>query len=591
MSQREVRPFSGIQATIALTLFSLVFVAIVVVEAVSYRLTEKTVAKNSESYTLQLMDEAKENIGGYMTYMKNISSVIMYDREVENYFANPDPSRAMKITELLSSIKRTRKDVSLIALFGLDGRVVADQTRLDLNPYVKPAALLWYRAALRAHGRPVISPSHVQFVLDRQYRWVISLSREILDFRTGKPIAILLVDLNFSVIRNICANLNLGNRGYVFIVDSGGTIIYHPQQQLIYSNLKTELINQVLTASGSSFVAGTGKDRRIYTISTLSETGWKIVGVTYVDNLVSDEQFIQIYYLLLGAACFAVVVLLSFLISFRISRPIKVLTRSVQEVEKGNFDIQVRVAAQDEIGNLGAKFNLMISKIKELMLQNEREHAAKRRAELAALQAQINPHFLYNTLDSIVWMAEGKKHQEVVKMVSSLAKLLRLSISKGDEIVTIREEIEHITNYLIIQKMRYRDKLDFSVDVDNRIYRNRILKILLQPLVENSIYHGIKNKKEGGMVRVLGKRVGSRVLIQIVDNGIGIDPAKLNRILTACDGTDADTETVGTNPVNGVGVRNVHERIRLYFGEEYGLSFRRNDGPGTTVDVWLPALE
>lgn len=584
MSRKRLRPFGGLQATIAFTLFSLVFVAVVVVEVVSYRLTEQTVTKNSEAYTLQLVQEANRNIDSYVSYMKNISSVIMYDREVESYFAKSDPQNAARVVALLASVKRTRTDINLIALFGLDGKVVADRDNVQLNPYVKPADLLWYRAALRARGMPVISPSHVQFIVGNHFVWVTSLSREIFDFKTGRPLAVLLVDLNFSVIRNICANINLGNRGYVFIVDSGGTIIYHPQQELIYSNLKTELINRVVTTRGSSFIAGTGKSRRIYTISTSDQTGWKIVGVTYVDNLVSDKQFIQIYYLLLGMACLIVVGLLSVLISVRISRPIKTLTRSVQEVEKGNFEIKVRVTSSDEIGNLAAKFNLMIAKIRDLMLQNEREHRAKRRAELAALQAQINPHFLYNTLDSVVWMAEVKKHEQVVKMVSSLAKLLRLSISKGDEIVTIRQEIEHITNYLIIQKMRYRDKLDFRIEVDENIYANRILKLLLQPLVENSIYHGIKNKKEGGIVRVLGKRTGSRVLMQVVDNGIGIDPERMRRIL---DGDDGD----GTASSRGVGIKNVHERIRLYFGDEYGLSFRCANGSGTTVDIWLPAVE
>ncbi len=587
MRDRTFGAFSGLQATVAFTLFSLVFIAVVVVEVVSYNLTEETVAANSKSYTLQLMGEAGQNIDGYITYMKNISSVIMYDHEVESYFADNNETEKTKVTGLLDAIKRTRKDINLIALFGLDGKVVSDRNRLDLNPYVKPDSLLWYRAALRANGNPVISPSHVQFVLDKQRRWVISLSREIYDYRTGSPIAVLLVDLNFSVIRNICANIDLGSRGYVFIVDSGGTIIYHPQQQLIYSNLKQERINEVLTVKGSSFAAGSGKDRRIYTISTSSETGWKIVGVTYVGNLVSDKEFIQIYYLLLGVACFTVVVMLSLLVSFRISRPIRLLTRSMQEVESGNFDIKVKVASSDEIGNLAAKFNLMISKIRELMLQNVREHEAKRRAELQALQAQINPHFLYNTLDSVIWMAEAKKHGEVVKMVSSLAKLLRLTISSGNEIVTIREEIDQITNYLIIQKMRYRDKLDYRIDVDENIHHNRILKILLQPLVENSIYHGIKNKKEGGTVQVLGRRVGSRVLIQIVDDGVGADPERMRDILSSC--SEGAEESV--DDTNGVGVRNVHERIRLYFGNDYGLVFRPSEGSGTTVDVWLPILE
>jgi two-component system, sensor histidine kinase YesM len=585
MNRAEQQTFSGLQATIALTLFSLVFVTVVVIEVVSYNLTERTIAKNSEAYTLQLMNEAGENIDSYISYMKNISSVIMYNRDVHSYFEQPSAAEGVKITELLDSIKLTRKDINLVALFGIDGMVLSDRKRLDLNPYVNPQDLDWYKAALRANGRSVISPSHVQDVVDGEYRWVISLSREIIDHRTGKPTAVLLVDLNFSVIRNICTNINLGSRGYVFIVSKGGTIIYHPQQQLIYSNLKKEKINDVVTAKGPTFTAGTGKDRRIYTIRTSHETGWKIAGVTYVNALVSDRQFIQTYYLLLGAACFTVVVILSIMISFRISKPIKVLTQSMQEAEKGNFDIHVPVTATDEIGNLSRTFNLMIAKIRELMRQNVREHDAKRRAELQALQAQINPHFLYNTLDSVVWMAEEGQNGKIVEMISSLSKLLRHTISNGEEIITVHEEVEHIRNYLTIQKMRYRDKLDFFIEVDDAIRNNRVLKILLQPLVENSIYHGIKNKKSRGTVKIVGKRIGRNILLQVVDDGVGIDVKRIEQFLHA----GSDKVDGAARSGRGVGIRNVNERIKLYFGEGYGLHFRRNYGSGTIVDVWLPA--
>ncbi|HUX20098.1 MAG TPA: sensor histidine kinase [Spirochaetia bacterium] len=585
MRRRPSLRFSGLQATIALTLFSLVFVAVLVIELVSYNLTEGTVARNSEAYTYQLIGEAEQNIDSYITYMKNISSVIMFNHDVESYFTDPNAPQGRKISDLLDSIKRTRKDVNLIALFGTDGKVLSDRTKLDLNPYVNPATLSWYRAALRAKGNPVVSPSHVQNVVDNQYRWVISLSRLITDSRTGKPLAVLVVDLNFSVIRDICMNLDLGNRGYVFIVSNDGTIIYHPQQQLIYSNLKQEKIKAVLNAPKRSFTTGTGRDRRIYTIRSSDQTGWRIVGVTYVNALVSDKQFLQIYYTLLGVACFTVVLFLSVLISFRISKPIKMLTSSMREVESGNFDIQVQIAATDEIGNLARTFNIMIAKIKELMLQNVKEHDAKRRAELQALQAQINPHFLYNTLDSVVWMAEEQQHDGVVRMVSSLSKLLRHTISKGEEMITVLEEIEHIHNYLIIQKMRYRDKLDYIIEVDRSIYSHRVMKILLQPLVENSIYHGIKNKKGRGTVKVVGKKIGGNILLQVIDDGVGFDAQEMERIIN----TSEEEAGEGDLDSTGVGVRNVNDRIKLYYGDGYGLNFRCNYGSGTIVDVWLPA--
>ncbi len=583
----EPTRFRSIQATIALTLFSLVFVVTLIIELVSYNLTSETVRTNSEDYTLQLVDEVSANVDSYVRYMKNISSVILDDREVQSYFGSApgqrgsSPQAAATITDLLSSVKKTRQDISLVALFGPDGRVIADRSHLVWNPYVHLTSLEWYKAALRAKGAPVISSSHVQDLVANEYRWVISLSREITSQRTGKTIAVLLVDLNYRVIRDLCASIDLGSRGYAFILGNNGDIIYHPQQQLIYSNLKRERINEVVTATGSSFLAGRGANRRIYTIHVSKVTGWRIVGVTYVSTLVSDKEFIQFYYLFLGIACLGVIILLSILISSRISKPIKTLIRSMEQVERGNFNIKVNIPSYDEIGSLGRKFNIMVAKIRELMIQNVREQELKRRIELQALQAQINPHFLYNTLDSIIWMAESRRHEEVVLMVSSLAKLFRLTISRGDEIVPIETEIEHITHYLIIQKMRYRDRLDFQVDVPEEVLPYQTIKLLLQPLVENSIYHGIKNRRGRGVVRILARKEGDRILLQVVDNGVGMDRARLARIL---DRSCPDAKS------GGVGVRNVDERIKLHFGESYGLSFESARNVGTTASVWLPAI-
>ena len=583
----EAKRFRSIQATIAFTLFSLVFVVILVIELVSYNLTAETVRANSEAYTLQLVNEVSANVDSYVRYMKNISSVILYDKDVQRYFgsdpASPGsaPGVAATITDLLSSVKRTRQDISLVALFSPDGRVIADRSGLVWNPYVHYKSLEWYNAALRAKGAPVVSSSHVQDLVANEYRWVISLSRAITSPRTGKTIAVLLVDLNYRVIRDLCASIDLGSRGYVFVVGHGGDIIYHPQLQLIYSNLKKELIDRVVTATGSSFLAGRGDNRRIYTIHVSKETGWRIVGVTYMSTLVSDKEFIQFYYLLLGVACIGVIIVLSILISFRISKPIKALIRSMEQVERGNFDIKVNIPSYDEIGSLGRKFNIMVAKIRELMIQNVREQELKRKIELQALQAQINPHFLYNTLDSIIWMAESRRHEEVVMMVSSLAKLFRLTISRGDEIVPIETEIEHITHYLIIQKMRYRDRLDFEIDVPAELLPYQTVKLLLQPLVENSIYHGIKNRRGKGVVRIAARKEKERILLQVIDNGVGMDRARVARLLDrACP--DAKS--------GGVGVRNVDERIKLYFGDGFGLTFESTRHVGTTANVWLPAI-
>ncbi|MGO4274086.1 sensor histidine kinase, partial [Paenibacillus sp. TAF58] len=370
--------------------------------------------------------------------------------------------------------------------------------------------------------------------------------------------------------------------GYVFIVDANGNIVYHPEQQMINNNQKSELISEVMRTPGSNFVTSEGKNSRMYTIKTSQSTGWKIVGVTYVDELVSNKNELQMYTFFGGIGFLIIVVLLSIILSLRISGPIKHLESSMKEVEKGNFDIQVNIQSSNEIGHLSNRFNRMTTEIKELMLQNVKEQELKRKSELQVLQAQINPHFLYNTLDSIIWMAETGKSKEVILMTASLAKLFRLSISKGQEFISIFNEIEHIKNYLTIQKMRYKSKLDFEINVDKSILSYKVIKIVLQPLVENAIYHGVRNNAGIGNIQITGMRKGDRILLQVIDNGIGMSPEEIHNMY------QKDRTSVRGS---GIGVQNVDQRIKLHFGDQYGLHFESELGRGTTVNVWLPIIE
>ena len=391
----------------------------------------------------------------------------------------------------------------------------------------------------------------------------------------------LLVDLNFSVINDIVSRIELGKRGYVFIVDNEGNIVYHPQQQLIYSRLKTEAIDRVLGVQSGTFISDDGGESKMYTVQD-SEFGWKIVGVSYTNELNGNRREMQLSFAALCVFSLLAALILSVLLSRNLSKPIHQLQEHMKEVEKGNFDIQVPVDPSKEIGRLARTFNLMVSRIRELMGQVVKEQEIKRRSELNALQSQINPHFLYNTLDSIIWMAEEKKSEEVVLMTSALARLFRASISKGKELVPIRTEIEHITNYLTIQKMRYRDKLDFQIEADPAILPYLTLKVTLQPLVENAIYHGIKNKYGTGTIRITGEKIGGRILLRVHDNGVGMDAETVARLLAPGG--------FGYREGKGVGVTNVHERIRLYFGHEFGLTVESKPDAGTTVTVAIAAL-
>ncbi|CAM3101011.1 sensor histidine kinase [Paenibacillus lupini] len=585
----ELFKFKSIQTNIAAASACLILLTAILLGVISYQLSASSVRETAQDYTAELIRQVNANIQTYITSMENISMLALSNEDVRELVSEEGHSntsaeelaREKRISAYFHSIMASRKDIASINVIGYNGRFVSDREHAELNPSIRLEEQPWYQSAQEASGRIVVSSSHVQHMYKDEYDWVVSLSREMWSKDQTEPRGVLLVDLNFSVINDTLNNIDLSKRGYVFIVDEDGNIVYHPQQQLIYSNLKSEKIDEVLAKGSGSFMTDEGKTSRIYTIQDTG-FGWKIVGVSYANELIGNKREMQLSMVAAGIFCLIVGLLLAVFISRNLSRPIKQLQEHMKKVEKGIFNIRVPIGNPREIASLARTFNLMVVKIEELMSQVVREQEIKRKSELTALQAQINPHFLYNTLDSIIWMAEGKKTDEVVLMTSALARLFRSSISRGQELVSIRTEIDHVANYLTIQKIRYKDKLDFHIEVDPEIYHYRTLKVLLQPLLENAIYHGIKNKIGTGTIHVTGGKRDGYIWFEVSDNGVGMEAEALRSIL---EPRRSDRES------KGVGVVNVHERIQLYFGKDYGLYYKSIPDEGTTVMVRIAAIE
>jgi two-component system, sensor histidine kinase YesM len=287
--------------------------------------------------------------------------------------------------------------------------------------------------------------------------------------------------------------------------------------------------------------------------------------------------------LMAGTIIFSVIAAWS--LSNSIYSPIKKLHDVTKTITQNDLQVLVTSENIDEITELGMSFNIMIGKIRELLDSKIREQENLKKAELRALQAQINPHFLYNTLDTIIWMAEAKKISQVKEIVTALSTFFRISLSKGRDWITIAEEVERTKNYLIIQKMRYHDILDFRIEMDEAVANYTILKLILQPLVENAIYHGIKNKRNGGMIVVRARQKNeNEILLEVEDNGIGFTPHKLAQLQAEL--TD-DSDEIKME--SGFGVGNVNKRIRLYYGNPYGLSIKSEYETGTCATLVIPA--
>jgi two-component system sensor histidine kinase YesM len=289
------------------------------------------------------------------------------------------------------------------------------------------------------------------------------------------------------------------------------------------------------------------------------------------------------FVLMFGAVCFSV--LAAWGISRSIYIPIKKLHDMTATITKNDLQALVTHGNVDEITELGMSFNIMIGRIRELLDAKVKEQENLKKAELRALQAQINPHFLYNTLDTIIWMTESKKTGEVIEIVRALSSFFRISLSKGRDWITIGEEVERTRSYLTIQKMRYRDIVDYQIEMDEGVAGNTVLSLVLQPLVENALYHGVKNKRQGGTIVVRAKpRNQDEVLLQVEDNGIGFTAEKLAQLQAelADDSGEIKLES-------GFGIGNVNKRIRLYYGKQYGVSIKSEYHAGTCVTIVIPA--
>lgn len=578
----------SIHNNIAISFSLLILCTTIVLSYTSYRLSSAAVMGTSVAYTSQLIEQVKLNIENYISNMESIAALVLTSSDLERYVKGSSSGQEGKVkdkqlaSQYLRSVVQSRTDISSIVYASSEGITVSDRLDTVLKPLPELMAQEWYQQALNQTG-VVVSSSHVQHLFQDEYRWVVSISRKLSDSFSEMEVdrqGVLLVDLNYSVINNLCKQIELGKRGYVFIVDPSGSLVYHPQQQLIYSQLKFEQLETVLGIKSGSVTVNTGNEQKLYTVDTTS-FGWKIVGVTYPDDLVANKQQMQGTAALWGAVSLINAMAISVLLSYALTKPLKNLEINMKKAERGEFDIRVEIESTNEIGKLARTFNLMIMKIKELMSQIVMEQEMKRVSELKALQAQIKPHFLYNTLDSIIWMAETGKMEEVVEMTSSLSKLLRSTIGEGEELIPIARELEHILHYLTIQNMRYRHKFTYSIEVDEDILECSILKLVLQPLVENAIYHGIKHNPEQGHILIRGKREQNDITIQVIDNGVGMNPEQMNKLLLQ----KADYR-IGS----GVGVANVNHRIQLYFGDHYGLSFTSEMEEGTTVTLRIPAL-
>lgn len=577
--------FNSIQSVIFAMVSMLLLGAVAIVTVISMNYTRTSVFDNSSLYTQTIIQQMNQNIDSYIDYMENISYLVSSNEDVQSYLfgEETDPEARGRILNQFKTILDSRSDILNLGIIGENGRMLINNAQRLTNPDLDIHTQEWYTNALEGSASSYLSSSHVQHIISGERPWVITLSRGIRNKSSkseNQKEGVFFIDLNYSAISELCNQSMVGNQGYAFILDAEGNIVYHPQQQQLYNELQTENISLIMGTDKDTILSGKGSAEKLYSISRSEKTGWTVVDCVRVEELLRKSNKAQSLYVLVAMGLMIVALFFSRFISRSITQPIQQLCDSMARVQEGDFSVSdVVVDSQNEIGSLTKSFNVMTHRIQDLMEQNIREQEAKRKSELKALQSQINPHFLYNTLDSIIWMAEGKKNEEVVLMTASLARLLRQSISNEDEVVSIGQEVEYARGYLTIQKMRYKDKMEFQIDVDPSILHIPLIKLVLQPVIENAIYHGLKYKESKGLLMVKGFRKNGNAVLQVIDNGVGMDQETLDHIY--------EKHKVNYQS-NGVGVYNVQKRLQLYYGSEYGITYESEKGAGTTATITIP---
>ena len=542
--------------------------------------TGELVAENSQ----RVLAQVNLNLDSYLRSMMRVSDT-MYYRVIKSADLGRDSLTAPM--ELL--YEDDRDSLVSIALFDLRGGLVS---AVPLSTLKQPADLTqtgWFLSALQKKENLHFSTPQVQDLFedpDYHYQWVVSLSRYVQLTRDGATEGgVLLVDMGFAGIEQVCRNVELPNGGYLYLIDGSGELIYHPRQQLIYSGLQEENNQAAARYRDGTHSEEFQGQRRQVTVKTVGYTGWKLVGVVPVEGgFVSDSRQIFLFGLSLLLFSIFLMAFLNFRISAHISDPIRRLEQSIKELEAGREDVEIEEGGCYEVQRLGHSIRSMVSTMRHLMDDIIEQEGQKRRSELEVLQSQINPHFLYNTLDSVIWMTEAGRYEEAIQMVTSLARLFRISLSRGKSIIPLADELEHARHYMNIQQIRYKNKFTTQINALPGTDGLYTMKLIVQPILENAIYHGMASAEDDGLITVTARREGEDLVIDVADNGLGMRPEVAASLL------DEDRPEIRTSG-SGIGVRNVHRRIRLTFGDRYGLTIFSEPDEGTTVRIRLPALD
>ena len=516
------------------------------------------------SKTHDLLEMSGANIGTYIARVKGESNVFAGSPSLRQYLSDDEESLRTGLLSQIDTLLQNNSSIKSIVVVSKDGRILSNEKNLDMSVSSDMMKEDWYIESIH-NTMPVLTGARMQSFSSDKDNWVISVSTEITG-DSGDNLGVLLMDMEYSVIEDHLRSLDLGREGYVFLLNDKGEPVYHKDTSYFSDPDKLAQLLEIQSAGD-----GYDKASNLLTCQTqIEKTGWTMVGVVSLDTLKMLERQLFEAVLLTGGLLFIAVLLIGILFTRRLSTPMADLERGMNEIEK-LAEVRIRKNSFYEVELLAGNYNRMIHRIRILMDEISDKEKTLRHAELNALVSQINPHFLYNTLDTIVWMAEFNDSTRVIALTKSLAAFFRLSLSGGRELITVGDELEHVRQYLYIQKERYGDKLNYTIHAPEEVLDYTVPKIILQPIAENSIYHGIKPLDRPGQITITVQEEGEKLIFTVSDNGAGCRP----------DAAVADTPSLPGK----VGLKNVDERLKLYYGPGYGVTIHSAPGAGCRVEL------
>lgn len=567
--------------------------------------TDNIIEKQVNEHTSQLIGNVNKSLEVYAGNLQNITYFISFNPQVKRYLYNETVNQDTEeydIRKFLQGFTTLYSEVAGIMVVNASGNYISNEM------YARTSRSLteedWYKEAVAQKGifKLIGHPSGRNVTTHVNYKDedIVSVVRAILDPESQEIKGVVLIDLKLRVIAETVKDVNLGKSGYLMVIDDKGDNIFTPQLPAEHTFDRNWITD---SASGTFSKVIKGKKMQfIYRKSPF--TNWTTVGVFSTQETVMEVREIRLYLITFVFVVCLLGIAASYYLSYTISWPIWQLMSFMRRAEEGNLTIRFKGTRQDEVGMLGRSFNAMLAQITKLISLVEEEQRKKREAELRSLQAHIKPHFLYNTLDTIQWLARKNGAHEVTEVVDSLSRLFRIGLSKGNEIIPLLDEFEHVKSYLIIQKMRYKDKLNYTIQVDPLLQHLYVLKLLLQPVVENAIYHGIKQRRGPGTINIRGYKENERIVMEISDNGAGMSEEKLMQLRRVLGNAASKLEQTEPNSLSvegheiavvssgeGYGLANVQERLRLSFGETYGIQIHSLPGKGTTVVITHPIVQ